>query len=320
MHLDISRPASANVWEQQVLPQAIMKNEIDLLHCTSNTAPVGLKVPLIITIQDISCLEKSMIRYGNWYQRFENLYTQWNMPRIAKMADLVITVSDYEREQIIERLKIPAAKVKTIYHACAPHFTPERNAYELIAFREKWKLPERYVLFFGNISPGKNVGNVLKALNLLHENNKLDFMMVMPGITKETLERLLHFHHCTHLQPYIFITGYIPHNELPNLYRLAELFLFPSLSESFGMPILEAMACGTTVITSNRGAIPEVAGKAAFMVDPKNPGEMAEMIATVLNSEPLRKEARARGLKRAATYSWQKTVTEIISVYEKFSS
>jgi glycosyltransferase involved in cell wall biosynthesis len=236
------------------------------------------------------------------------------------MADLVITVSDYEREQIIERLKIPAAKVKTIYHACAPYFTPERNLPELSAFRKKWKLPERYVLFFGNISPGKNIGNVLKALNLLYERKQLDFTLVMPGITKETLQRLLYFHQCGHLQPFIFNTSCIPNNELPNLYRLAELFLFPSLSESFGMPILEAMACGTSVITSNRGAIPEVAGKAAFMVDPKNPGEIAAMITTVLNSDPLKKEAGERGLKRAETYSWQKTVTEIISVYERFST
>ena len=320
MHVDISRPASAYVWEQQVLPAAIERHDINLLHCTSNTAPVGLKLPLILTIHDVGYLEKWMLRYGSWYQRFEIMYTQWNMPRIAKMADLIITVSDYEREKIIERLQIPAHKVKTIYHACAPHFTPATDTTDLETYRKKWKLPERYVLLFGNISPGKNVPNVLRALNILHRQNKLDFKLVMPDITEEKLQRLLTFHELQHLRQHIFLTGYIPNIELPNLYRLAELFLYPSINESFGMPILEAMACGTPVLTSKRGAIPEIAGNAALFTDPKNPEEISEKLYSVLNDRSLRTAAKSRGIKRAANFSWHKTTSEIIRHYESFLS
>lgn len=318
MHLDVSCPASVNVWQQEHLPQAILKNDIDLLHCTSNTAPVGIKVPLIITISDIGCLEKSRTRYGSWYQRFENLYTQWNIPRIAKMADLIITVSNYEREQIIERLKLPEARVKTIYHAYAPHFTPGKNEEEMKAYRYRWQLPERFVLFSGNGFPVNNIGNVLQALNILYQNNQLDFTMVVPGINSETLHRLLHNYHCEHLQPFLFHTGYVPNHELPNLYRLAELFLYPCLGECFGMPVLEAMACGTPVITSNIGSIPELAGNEAFMVNAADPGDIAATITRVLKDEDLKKQAVAGGLKRAARYSWQKTTAEIMQVYETF--
>lgn len=320
MHLDVSGPASAYVWEQQMLPAAIKHHNLKLLHCTNNTAPVGLKLPLILTIHDIIYLEKFMARQGTWYQRYENLYTQWNMPRIAKSADLIITVSNYERSRIIEKLKIAPGKVKTIYHACAPHFTSERNEAALECYRHKYSLPEKYVLYFGNTAPAKNMPNVLRSLDILFQLNELNFKVVMPDMTATRLKQILVLYNCEHLEPFIHLTGYIPNAELPAMYKLASLFLYPCLTESFGIPLLEAMACGTPVITSNRGAIPEIADKEAVMIDPKNPEEIAMTIVWLMESELTRIRLSNEGIARAKNFSWQKTTAEIISVYEQFTS
>ncbi|WP_337042753.1 glycosyltransferase family 4 protein [Emticicia sp. 17c] len=317
VHLEILGPKSYPVWEQNLLPKATRHNQVDLLHCTSNTAPITTKVPLVVTIHDIIYLEKWMISEGTYYQRFGNLYRRWNVPRIANKASMIITVSDYERHRIIEGLKVPADRVRTIYNACGSHFTPERNADELAAFRKKMNLPERFILFLGNTDPKKNLPNVMKALGLLHQRGKLDFTLVMPDFGKEHLMALLKSQNNEHLMTHIMLTGYIPNKELPNLYRLAELFLYPSLRESFGIPILEAMSCGTPVITSNTSAMPEVAGEGAILIDPTQPEQIAEKILTVLNDNTLRAQTIKYGIERASMFSWEKTAREVVGVYEE---
>ena len=317
MHVQITESASYPIWEQRLLPKYCKADKIDLLHCTSNTAPISTKVPLVVTIHDIIYLEKWMISEGTYYQRFGNLYRRWNVPKIADKAEMIITVSDYERQRIIDGLKIPATRVKTIYNACGTHFTPERKSEELKAFKEKMNLPDRFILFLGNTDPKKNLPNVMKAIGLLHQRGKLDFTLVMPDFGKDHLFSLLKSQNNEHLMNHIMLTGYIPNQELPNLYRLAELFLYPSLRESFGIPILEAMSCGTPVITSNTSAMPEVAGEGAILINPTEPEEIAESMLAVLNKTTLREETIAYGINRAAMFSWKKTATEVLDVYRE---
>jgi glycosyltransferase involved in cell wall biosynthesis len=317
VHLELSGPKSYPVWEQRLLPQSVKKNQVDLLHCTSNTAPVSTNVPLVVTIHDIIYLEKWMLTEGSYYQRFGNLYRRWNVPKIAHKAAMIITVSDYERHRIIEGLKISPDRVKTVYNACGSHFTPQRNEEELIAFRKKMNLPERFILFLGNTDPKKNLPNVMNALQILHQRGKLDFTLVMPDFGKEHLHTLLKSQNNEHLLNHIMLTGYIPNKELPNLYRLAQLFLYPSLRESFGIPILEAMSCGTPVITSNTSAMPEVAGDGALLIDPTQPEQIAEKIIDVLTNQELKEQTIAYGIKRASMFSWQKTARQVVDIYEE---
>lgn len=317
MHLEISGPKLYPIWEQRLLPESIAKNNIDLLHCTSNTAPVNVNVPLVVTIHDIIYLEKWMLTQGSYYQRMGNLYRRWNVPRVAKKASMIITVSDYERHRIIEGLNISPDRVRTVYNACGTHFTPERNQEELAAFRKKMGLPERFILFLGNTDPKKNLPNVMRALQVLHEQGKLDFMLVMPDFGKDYLMNLLKSQNNEHLAKHIMLTGYIPNKELPNLYRLAEVFLYPSLRESFGIPILEAMSCGTPVITSNTSAMPEVAGEGAILIDPNQPEQIAEKILSLINDNELRTKTINYGLERAGRFSWQKTALEVLDIYRE---
>lgn len=316
IHLQLAGPASYHTWEQHVLPEVIKNDDINLLHCTGNTAPISLKIPLIVTIHDIVYLEKRMMQQGTWYQRFGHLYRRWNVPRIAKRAELIITVSDFEREQIIENLNIAPEKVKTIYNACGKHFTPDRNEIDLANFKVKYQLPDRFILFLGNMGPGKNVPNVLRSLDLIYQRGRLDFKLVIADMSTFRLQSLLEAQGNLHLQEHIHLTGYVPNNEIPDLYRLSEAFIYPSLAESFGIPILEAMACGTPVITSNTTAMPEIAGKDALLIDPREPEQLAEMILKILDDQALRNQASSYGIERAALFSWKKNATEVVRAYE----
>jgi glycosyltransferase involved in cell wall biosynthesis len=308
------------VWEQRSLPALAKKDKVDLLHCTSNTAPVNAGVPLVVTIHDIIYLEKLSFTEGTLYQRFGNLYRRWNVPRIARRADIIITVSDYERQRIIEALKISPAKVRTVYNACGEHFTAMRDEDQLTAFRKKMNLPEDFVLFLGNTDPKKNLPNVMRALGILHQRGQLDFTLVMPDFGREHLASLLAAQNNSHLIEHIMLTGYIPNQQLQYLYQLANHFLYPSLRESFGIPILEAMACGIPVITSNTSAMPEVAGSGALLIDPLEPEAIANMIHNVRTDETLRNQTIAYGLKRAAQFSWKKTAEEVFNIYKEVLS
>lgn len=312
-----TKPASYPIWEQKMLPDLCRQHKIDLLHATSNTAPVSLKIPLVVTIHDIIYLEKWLLTSGTYYQRFGALYRRWNVPRIAKNAAQIVTVSNYEKEKIQSKLKIPDKKIRTIYNACSNHFFSETSAEELETLKVKMNLPERFILFLGNTDPKKNLPNVLLSLAVLKKKNKLDFTLVMPDFGKENLLKLLRFQGNEHLIENIMLTGYIPNNELPGLYKLSLLFLYPSLRESFGIPILEAMASGAPLICSNTSAIPEIAGEGACYVNPSNPDDIAEKIEEVLKNNSLRNQLVEYGYKRAAMFSWKKTANELLELYNE---
>ncbi|MBS1761910.1 MAG: glycosyltransferase family 4 protein [Bacteroidetes bacterium] len=312
-----TKPASYPIWEQKMLPDLCRQHKIDLLHATSNTAPVSLKIPLVVTIHDIIYLEKWLLTSGTYYQRFGALYRRWNVPRIAKNAAQIVTVSNYEKEKIQSKLKIPDKKIRTIYNACSNHFFSETSAEELETLKVKMNLPERFILFLGNTDPKKNLPNVLLSLAVLKKKNKLDFTLVMPDFGKENLLKLLRFQGNEHLIENIMLTGYIPNNELPGLYKLSLLFLYPSLRESFGIPILEAMASGAPLICSNTSAIPEIAGEGACYVNPSNPEDIAEKIEEVLKNNSLRNQLVEYGYKRAAMFSWKKTANELLELYNE---
>lgn len=312
-----TKPASYPIWEQKMLPDLCRQHKIDLLHATSNTAPVSLKIPLVVTIHDIIYLEKWLLTSGTYYQRFGALYRRWNVPRIAKNAAQIVTVSNYEKEKIQSKLKIPDKKIRTIYNACSNYFFSETSAEELETLKVKMNLPERFILFLGNTDPKKNLPNVLLSLAVLKKKNKLDFTLVMPDFGKENLLKLLRFQGNEHLIENIMLTGYIPNNELPGLYKLSLLFLYPSLRESFGIPILEAMASGAPLICSNTSAIPEIAGEDACYVNPSNPDDIAEKIEEVLKNNSLRNQLVEYGYKRAAMFSWKKTANELLELYNE---
>lgn len=303
------------LWEQIHLTKAVDKYQIDVLHCTSNTAPVGCRSKLVLTLHDIIYLEKINLREGTWYQRLGNLYRRWNVPKIVKRAEKIFTVSHYEQKRIMEHFNMSENEVAVVYNGVSPHFMPINQEVQL-AIKKKYQLPESFMLFLGNTDPKKNLKGVLKALNLLQQRGVPFPDLVMPDFGEDLLKSLLGDLGALSLLPKIKLTGYIPNVDLPAIYAQSRLFLYPSLRESFGLPILEAMACGCPVITSNSSSMPEIAGDAALLVDPFQPDQISDGIEKILTSATERNRLIMEGFKRPPLFNYLDGAKKTLSTYE----
>lgn len=304
------------VWEQSALPKAVRQYGVDLLHCTANTAPLHCPVPLVVTLHDIIFLENRLLTGGNWYQRLGNLYRRWNVPRVVTNCDRIVTVSDYERQRIIDHLRVEPERVVTVHNAVGRQFRLIDEPDALAVVQKQYKLPDAFIFFLGNTDPKKNVRNVLKSLLLLKQRGQLSLPLVMSNVSEGYVNNLLTEIGGQALADDIILSGYVPNPTLPLLYNAATVFLCPSLRESFGLPILEAMACGTPVLTANSSAMPEVAGDAALLADPTLVDEMATQLHRLLTQPGLRADLCRRGLERAKLFSWQNTARHLLDVYE----
>ena len=306
-------------WEQIKLPAAVKKQQLDFLHCTCNTAPVIPGKHLLLTLHDIIYLEKVDFK-GTAYQNFGNLYRRFVVPRVVKKSNFVITVSHFERNTILERLQLPDEKVEVVYNAVNPRFNNNIAAADLEVFRKKFNLPQRFILFLGNTAPKKNTPNVIRAFVEYSLSGKENIPLVLLDYDKQLVEKALTELGQPQLLNRFLFPGYVPPDQMPFIYNAATLFLYPSLRESFGLPILEAMGCGVPVITSNTSSMPEVAGDAAILVDPFEYKQIAEGISTMLENEALLNEYKVKGLQRAAQFTWEASAKQLLSIYDKMGS
>lgn len=306
-------------WEQIQLPRAIKKFGIDLLHCTCNTGPVFPGVPMLLTLHDIIYLENLNFKGSN-YQNFGNLYRRLVVPRIVERSELIITVSEFEKRLIRERLEIPEEKVKVVYNGVHSRFHQQYTEEQLQTFRNKYKLPADFLLFLGNKAPKKNTVNVIKAFAKYCEEEKDPLPLVVLDYEPEQMHQLLNKFRYGSCMRNMFFPGYISPEEMPLMYQGAKIFLYPSLRESFGMPILEAMASGTPVITSNTSSMPEVGGNAALYVDPFSPDDIHRGIISLSNNSKACEELVREGLKRAAMFSWRKAAEQVLSYYDQLKN
>jgi glycosyltransferase involved in cell wall biosynthesis len=305
------------VWEQFHLPKAVKSQKIDLLHCTSNTAPLWPGVPLIITLHDIIYLERLDLKKGTWYQRIGNLYRRWNVPRIVPSCETILTVSEYEQKRIQEHFKLSPEKIQVVYNSVGDHFLADAHSSQLEKIKIKYGLPDNFLFFLANTDPKKNLNGVLRALAILKAQGKLKLPLVMLDFKEEYLMEALQEIGAPELRAMIHISGYVPNQELPFFYKLAQIFLYPSLRESFGIPILESMACGTAVITSATSSMPEVSGGAALLVDPSEPQSIADAIEKLQNEPDFRKTLISKGIARAQKFSWANTARQVKMIYEQ---
>lgn len=302
-------------WEQIGLPKAVRKEKINLLHCTANTAPLSTSVPLIVTLHDIIYLENVDFK-GTAYQNLGNLYRRFIVPKIVKKAGLILTVSHFERENIIERLHLPADKVQVLYNGVSSKFNRQYTKEDVETFRKQFHLPEKFIMFLGNTAPKKNTRNVIKAFAEYCLEEKNIIPLVLLDYKKELVSEILATLHRQDLIDHFIFPGYIPHQQIALMYNAATLFLYPSLRESFGLPILEAMACGVPVITSTTSSMPEIAGDAARLVDPYNYKELSFAISTILGDESLQKLYTEKGLERVKQFTWKASAEKLVSLYE----
>jgi len=306
-------------WEQIQLPRAVRQYGVDVLHCTSNTAPFYCPVPLVVTVHDIIFLEKSVssMSAASRYQRLGHVYRRFNVPQIMQQADRVVTVSEFEGQRIRDRIPGMGQKLDVVHNGVSERFFSFIPPWKRMEMRKRWNLPAQFILFLGNTDPKKNTDNVIRAYADYVASEPKPLPLVVADLSEERLTELLGDTGSRRVQPYIHRLGYIQPNDMPYLYGLATLFLYPSLRESFGLPIIEAMAASTPVITSSRASMPEIAGNAALLADPERPEEITRLIRILASDVDLRNQLRQRGRERARRFSWYSAAHKLRSIYRQ---
>jgi glycosyltransferase involved in cell wall biosynthesis len=312
-------------WEQIALPKAAKHYGCDVLHCTSNTAPFFTDIPLITILHDIIYMESSYLKLLNssasTYQKFGNIYRKLVVPRVVKKSKKVITVSHFEKNRISEFFGIKGdTKLDAIYNGVSEHFKPITNNEELKRVKEAYNLPDQYFFFLGNTDPKKNTKGTLKAFSDFLKQTVSNHKLVMLDYDKIELNKLLVEIDDTNLINHIVLTGYVINTDLPAIYSQCDVFLYPSLRESFGIPMLEAMSCNVPVITSNTSSMPEVSGGAAHVINPFNPEEITQGLIEILQNETYRKSLCDKGLERSKQFSWNNMARDYLKLYELIDS
>lgn len=313
------------IWEQFKLPKFVNKYKLDLLHCTSNTAPLKVKSKLITTLHDIIFREENIFKQlfssASWYQKIGNLYRRFLVGDVVKKSDRLITVSNFEKENIKNAFKIEDKKVSTVHNAVNDEFNDRFTKEEKEVVRTKYKLPNEFLLHIGNKDPRKNTKRVLDAFCELKLTGYSYMKLVIVGINEDQLDHMLDEMYVPNaLKKDIILTGYVENEDLPVIYSMAQIFLFPSLREGFGIPIIEAMASGVPVITSNTSSMPEVAGGSACLINPKKTYQLRDAIVKILSDKEYRNELIKQGLEQSKNFSWDRSAKDVLKIYEQLNA
>ena len=301
------------LWEQYALPRAAREAGVELLHCTSNTAPVRCRIPLILTLHDIIFLEPRDKANKSLYQNMGWLYRRLVVPRILKKCRRIITVSDFEMQNIINKLHLPPLQVAMIYNGYNEWFRPLDDKDEVY---KKYIDKPGFFFFLGNTDPKKNTERTLVAYARYLEQSEVKRPLLMADLEKKYFDDIIARNNIGHIREHIKTPGYIVNSDLPYIYNAAFAFLYTSLRESFGIPLLEAMACGTPVITSNTSSMPEIGSHDAILVNPESVEEITAMMLRLETDSAFYQRQKEVGLERAKLFSWKKTAEQLLEVYE----
>lgn len=308
-------------WEQVALPAAAAEDGCQLLHCTSNTAPVRTRIPLIVTIHDMIFMESGYLKIltgkGTFYQRFGNVYRKLNIPKIVAKCKRIITVSVSEKERLTDFFNLEEGKIEAIYNGVGSIFVPVTDTEILNKKRAQYSLPDKYILHLGNTDPKKNTPRVIEAFVDFARNTNYGHSLVLLDLNIDFFNSIVQTLKCHDIVDRIHIIGYVKNTDLPALYSMADLFLYPSLRESFGIPMLEAMACGVPVIAGNTSSMPEVSGGAALLVDPFQTAEITNAITDIMKDGVLRKALVDKGIVRSAEFRWSTMAEQVLDLYDQ---
>jgi glycosyltransferase involved in cell wall biosynthesis len=294
------------------LSQDALAPGVDIFHATDHLLPRFVRVKSVFTLHDLA------------FQVFPETHTRLNrsflsvmMPRFLRAADAIITVSQWSKADAIRLYGIPEHKITVIYEGVHPRFLPP-TADDVAAVRRTYNLPERFILYVGTIEPRKNLGVLVDAYALLRKQGVCsDVRLVIAGKMGWLYEPFLQHLRELGLQDEVLLPGFIADEDLPALYGAGGVFAFPSLFEGFGLPVLEAMACGAPVVCSNASSLPEVAGDAALLVDPHDTSSLAAAMQRVLTDAELRAKLSAQGIVQARRFTWEQAARQTAAVYRQ---
>lgn len=297
------------LWEYLALPRILETKRIRLFHAIAFTLPPKIKCKSVITIFDMTFLKMPDV-----HQKRKVFYFKKMIPPALKKADRIIAISNQTKNDIIELTGAPPKKIKVIYIGVSDEFIPftDKNLVEKI--KSKYSLPMKYILFVGAIEPRKNLKNLTLAFSKLKRKG-CGHKLVIAGRFGWNYKDVLNTIKKEGLESEITFTNYVLQNDLPLIYNGADLFVYPSLYEGFGIPVMEAMACGIPVVTSNISSLPEIAQGAAILVDPLDSESIFLGMDKVLKDKKLAGEMSAKGIERARSFSLRNMAEDTVSLY-----
>jgi glycosyltransferase involved in cell wall biosynthesis len=299
------------------LPAEWLSGPIDLFHSPDFVLPPLRRARGILTVHDLAFLMRPECADARLRAYLEEV-----VPRSVRRADFIIADSENTRNDLVVLLGVPPSAVSVVPGGVEERFAPVTDAAELQAARQRLGVGDApFILAVGVLEPRKNLNRLMDAFGILKQRGApADLKLVLAGGHGWLVEGILDHHAASRVRDDILLPGFVPDDLLPAIYSAANVFAFPSLYEGFGLPILEAMACGTPVVASRASCLPEVAEGAAVMVDPNDPEEIASALEQALTDEHLRGELKARGRARAAEYTWHRAAQQLLRVYQKVAA
>jgi glycosyltransferase involved in cell wall biosynthesis len=287
--------------------------EVDLYHSPNYTLNMLGRGRSLMTIHDLSFLayRQYSLASGRWHYAFK-------IRNYAQQVDAIAADSKSTKSEILKYLKVPEEKIHVIYLGHSPAFQPLPESEHRQRILEKYKIKGDFILYVGTLEPRKNLKGLIQAY--AQSRARDDFLLVLAGGKGWKYRHIFRLVHKLKLENQVVFCGYVPDSDLPELYNKAAVFVYPSFYEGFGLPPLEAMACGTPVIVSHTTSLPEVVGDAGVYVDPLDTEQISHSIDTVLSDTKLHNALRGRGLERAKMFSWEKTTRETMKLYRKLVS
>lgn len=287
------------------------RHDIDVILWTNFFGEFSEKCRSIITIHDMA---------HHYYPQFITPGMERNLPIYLKdqahRSDLILCVSENTKRDVVKLLDVPEEKVWVTYNGIGEQFRPLNEQMAIGVLCERYKLPARFILFVGTREPRKNLPKLVEAYNILYSRYRIQEYLVIAGGKGWKNESLYQTIEELKLENRVIFTGYVPDADLPGLYNAATVFAYPSLYEGFGIPVVEAMACGVPVVTSNVSSLPEVAGDAALLVAPEDPEQLASAIYRILEDRGLSNKLREIGIQRAKKFSWQACARKTLEAIE----
>ncbi|NLS77214.1 MAG: glycosyltransferase family 4 protein [Chloroflexi bacterium] len=306
------RPAARILWEQLAGPLAARRAGLDLWHSLVNVLPLALAGPAVVTIQDLS-----FVVYPERFRTGNRLYNRLFVRLSAQRARHVIVTSASTQRDLVQHYRLPEAKISVTHLAADEDFRPLEDRAAVAEFRRVKGLPDRLILYVGTIEPRKNLPRLIEAYGQLCRGEGIPHHLVIGGGKGWMYDQVYARVQELGLQDRVHFPGFIPQEELVWWYNAAEIMAYPSLYEGFGLPPLEAMACGTPAVVSRISSLPEIVGDAALQVDPYDVGELAEALHRLAGEAALRADQRAAGLARAAQFSWPRTAQQTVAIYHR---
>ncbi|MBU1083343.1 glycosyltransferase family 4 protein [Patescibacteria group bacterium] len=301
--------------EQLLYPSILQRAKLDLIHYTNFNSPILFSgAPSVVTVHDLTLWFFAGRKHKGWLQRFAY---KLDIQKTCQKAKHIIAVSLATKKDIIKYLGIEDQKISVIHLAPAKEYKPSVDPVKLESLKRKFNINKSYLIYVGQWREHKNIIRLMRAFSLFKRRYGLDYQLVLVGKTDKTYTALPAIIKELNLANDVVMTGYVPDADLPCLYSSAELFVFPSLYEGFGLPPLEAMACGTPVVASNVSSLPEVLGDAARYFDPLDIEAMAKTMAEVAKSFSLKHQMKLKGLNWVKRYSFDTMAKATFDIYQQ---